>query len=98
MNVPIEIIVLVVTAILGAGGFLIVKVLSAFSQNTDAFNSINESIQEIRIWITKKDTSDNYEEKECTTIHKNIDLKFSIHEKRINKHSEEIDKLKEKIK
>lgn len=85
MNVPIEIIAIVITSIFGAGGFLIVKVLSAFSKNTDAFNSINESIQDIRLWITKKDTSDTYEEKECNLIHKNINQRFDNHEKRITK-------------
>jgi hypothetical protein len=84
MEIPIEIVVTVLGALLTALGFLIVKILSAFSKNTDAFNSINESIQDIRLWITKKDTSDTYEEKECDFLHKSINARFENHEKRIN--------------
>lgn len=85
MHIPTEIVVITLTAILSALGFLVTKMLSAFSKNTDAFNSINESIQDIRLWITQKDTADKYEEKECHMMHKSINNRFDNHEKRITK-------------
>ena len=83
MNIPIEIIVLACSTVIGALGYVFQKMISAFSKNTDAFNSINESIQDIRLWITQKDTADKYEEKECKAIHSNIHKKFENHEGRI---------------
>jgi len=85
MNIPMEIIILSLTSLIGALGYVSNKVLNAFSKNTDAFNSINESIQDIRLWITQKDTSDKYEEKECKFIHENVSKRFDNHEKRITK-------------
>lgn len=83
MNIPIEIIVLACSTVIWALGYVFQKMMSAFSKNTDAFNSINSSIQDIRLWITQKDTSDKYEEKECKAIHSNIHNKFENHECRI---------------
>ena len=83
MNIPIEIVVLVCSTVIGALGYVFQKMMSAFSKNTDAFNSINESIQDIRLWITKKDTADKYEEKECQAIHSSIHKKIENHEGRI---------------
>lgn len=83
MNIPIEIIVVVLASLLTGLGFLVTVVINAFSKNTRAFNSINDSIQEIRLWITKKDTSDVYEERECKTMHDSINKRFDNHEKRI---------------
>ena len=83
MIIPIEIIVVFLSALLGGIGWIIVSVLNALKKNTDAINSINESIQDIRLWISKKDTADVYEEKECQLIHKSINSRFDNHEKRI---------------
>lgn len=85
MTIPIELVVVFATAVLGAFGWIISTVISAFKKNTDAFNSINESIQEIRLWITQKDTSDKYEQKECDVLHKSVNSRFENHEKRIKK-------------
>ena len=63
MNIPIEIIVLACSTVIGALVYVFQKMMSAFSKNTEAFNSINSSIQDIRLWITQKDTADKYEEK-----------------------------------
>lgn len=89
MNIPIEIVVLVCSTVIGALGYVFQKMMSAFSKNTDAFNSINSSIQDIRLWITQKDTADKYEEKECKAIHSNIHKKFDNHETRIKKLEDE---------
>lgn len=83
MEIPLEIIVTFLSALLLALGWLITATLNAFKKNTDAFNCINESIQDIRLWMTKKDTADVYEEKECNFIHKSINTRFDNHEKRI---------------
>ena len=85
MVIPIEIVVVFLTTLLGGIGWIIVSVLNAFKRNTDAINSINESIQDIRLWISKKDTADVYEEKECKIIHQSINNRFDNHEKRITK-------------
>ena len=85
MNIPIEIVVLTGASIIGSLGYVFQKMTDAFSKNTDAFNSINESIQDIRLWITQKDTADKYEEKECKSIHSSIHKKFDNHEIRIKK-------------
>ena len=83
MIIPIEIIVVFLSALLGGIGWIIVSVLNALKKNTDAINSINESIQDIRLWISKKDTADVYEEKECKLTRKSINSRFDNHEKRI---------------
>lgn len=83
MTIPIEIVVVVLGSLLGGLGFLITVVINAFAKNTKAFNSINESIQEIRTWITKKDTAELYENKAYQTSLDEIEKKFANHEKRI---------------
>ena len=85
MIIPIELVVVFATAVLGAFGWIISTVISAFKKNTDAFNRINLSIQEIRLWITQKDTSDKYESKECKGVHEAINGRFNNHEIRIKK-------------
>lgn len=89
MNIPIEIVVLIGASIIGALGYVFQKMMDAFNKNTEAFNSINESIQDIRLWITQKDTADKYEEKECKVIHLSINKKFDNHETRIKKLEDE---------
>ena len=93
MQIPIEIIVVVLTVFFGAIGTLIGVVIDAFRKNTEAFKNIGDSINEIRIWITKKDTAEEYEEKECVTIHKGIAEKFTEQRKRLDNHEHRISKL-----
>ena len=85
MIIPMEIVVVFLTTLIGGIGWIVVSILNAFKRNTDAINSINESIQDIRLWINKKDTAEKYEEKECQLIHKSINGRFDNHEKRITK-------------
>jgi hypothetical protein len=76
MNVPIEIIVVVIGvffSILGFG-FLVIW------QNTKAINSINITLSEIN-------TKDKFEEKECAAQHSYISKKFSEHGSKIEAHS-----------
>jgi hypothetical protein len=85
MFIKIEFIVVLLGALLTALGFLFVLIMNAFSKNTEAFNSINESIQSIRIWMAKKDTTEAFENKACNTTHIAIQDKFRNHESRICK-------------
>lgn len=93
MQIPIEIIVVVVTVFFGAIGILITVMIDAFRKNTEAFKSIGDSINKIELWITKKDTADVYEEKECTAVHRSISEKFSEHGRILKDHEHRIKKI-----
>jgi len=83
MIIPIEIVVVILSSLLTALGFLVVVLINAFGKNTEAFKSINDSIEAIRIWMAKKDTENIFEDKQCGQLHQQINNRFEQHDKRI---------------
>lgn len=85
MNVPIEIIVVFLTAFLSAIGGVFV----AINNSTKAINSIN-------ITLAKFKVSSDFEEKECKTRHVYVNLKFKKTDEKLENHEKRISKLEPK--
>lgn len=94
IKIPIEIIVLSVTVILGIIGGIISITLSIISNITNKFQTSldnnTQAVQEIKTWMAERDTADKYESGECATKHtyiqnkfKNIDSKMNDLDKRL---------------
>lgn len=93
MNVPIEIVAVFLTVFFSFIGTALLMMINAFKKNTNAFKDVGDAIQDIRIWMTKKDTSEVFEDKECAARHSYINEKFAKHSDTLQKHEIRITKL-----
>ncbi len=75
MNIPIEIVVAILTVVLGV-------VITVISNNTRAVNKLNITTAELSIKL-KKDEERHNEAKECIKKHEEL---LSDHERRLLKH------------
>ena len=75
MNIPIEIVVAILTVVLGV-------VITVISNNTRAVNKLNITTAELSIKL-KKDEERHDEAKECIKKHEEL---LSDHERRLLKH------------
>ena len=86
MNIPIEIIAVVLTIIFGALGALILMLFKVLGSNTTAINNINLYLETLK-------TSNKYEGKECETTHKYISEKFKKHDAQLDSHEKRLIKI-----
>jgi hypothetical protein len=93
MLIPIEIIITLLGASLTGLGFLVVVVMNAFTKNTEAFEKINGSIESIRIWMGRKDAENEFETRNCSTMHQQINNRFERNENSIENHEKRLIEL-----
>jgi len=79
-------IVISISTIVAAMGGLISLVLKAMANNTNAINSNNETIQQIKIWMERTEMANSYEEKECNEKHCYVNKKIGEHTAKIEAH------------
>ena len=93
MIIPIEIIITLLGASLTGLGFLVVVVMNAFTKNTEAFEKINASIESIRIWMSRKDAENEFDNRNCSTLHQQIANRFERNESSIKDHEKRLNNL-----
>lgn len=79
MNIPIEIVVAILTFVFSVLTIIVGFLIKILNANTNAIKNIN-------LTLVKIETSSKYEEKECTTIHNYISKKITEHSSKIEAH------------
>lgn len=93
MNIPIEIVALVLGVIFSSIGALIGVVVNVVNKNTQAMEKLQSTVNDIQKWISVKDTEDKYEEEKCNTQHGYITNKLKDHSTKIDNHEIRLNKL-----